>query len=232
MPAVSPRSRLARNAMLNLLGQGAPALVGLLAMPVIANGLGKERLGLLGLGWVVLGYFSLLDLGMGRAAARFIAEAISHDDHDAIPGIAWSAVVIQCGIGALGGLVMASAAPGLATLLHVSPGLRGESIGTFRVLALAIPVVLVSASFRGVLEAARRFDLVQAVAVPGSALNFLIPLVGTLAGLSFSAIIWLLVAGRTVTAVAFFLLSTRLFPGLVRAVTVTRTVIRRLLSFG
>src|SRR6185295_11313885 len=95
-----------------------------------------------------------------------------------------------------------------------------------------IPIVLVSASFRGVLEAARRFDLVNAVAVPGSALNFFIPLAGTLTGISFSGIIWLLVAGRTLTALTFFLLSARLFPELRRRVSVTRAVVRRLLPFG
>jgi O-antigen/teichoic acid export membrane protein len=116
-------------------------------------------------------------------------------------------------------------------MLHVKEGLRTEAIQTFRILALAIPVTLISASFRGVLEAARRFDLVTLVTIPGSTLNFLVPLVGVWAGLAFGSIIWLLVAGRMVTLVAFLILGIRLFPALAQP-RATRNAFRTLLPFG
>lgn len=63
---------LARNAVLNLFGMTLPLLVAIVAIPFVARGLGAERFGLLALAWVVLGYFPLFDLGLGRATAKYI----------------------------------------------------------------------------------------------------------------------------------------------------------------
>jgi len=61
---------LARNTLLNLLGQAVPLLVGVLTIPFIVHGLGTERFGLLSLAWVILGYFTIFDLGLGRATTK------------------------------------------------------------------------------------------------------------------------------------------------------------------
>lgn len=63
---------IARNTLLNLLGQGIPMLVGLVALPVVARGLGPDRLGFLSLAWTLASYFTLFDLGLGRATTRYV----------------------------------------------------------------------------------------------------------------------------------------------------------------
>jgi hypothetical protein len=67
---------LARNTLLNLAGQVIPLLIGLATIPYIVRGLGTERFGVLAIAWVVLGYFSLFDLGLGRAKTKFVAECL------------------------------------------------------------------------------------------------------------------------------------------------------------
>ncbi len=228
-----PGRMIARNTLLNLLGQGLPVLVGLVAMPAIVRGLGTERLGLLGLGWVVLGYFAILDLGMGRAATRFAAEALGRGAREEIAGILWSAIAVQAVLGLAGAGILATAAPVLAQrVLHVAPALANEAISTFRILAVAVPVVLVSASFRGGLEADRRFDLVNLVSAPGGALNFLIPLTGVLAGWQFTTILWWLVVARAGTMLAYLVLCVGRFPELRGRPRPTRAALRNLAGFG
>jgi len=46
---------LARNTLLNLIGQAVPLLVGVVTVPFIIRGLGTERFGLLSLAWVIWG---------------------------------------------------------------------------------------------------------------------------------------------------------------------------------
>jgi len=53
---------LARNAIMNLLGQSAPIVVAVLAIPILIKSLGTDRFGILTLAWVVVGYFSLFDV--------------------------------------------------------------------------------------------------------------------------------------------------------------------------
>jgi O-antigen/teichoic acid export membrane protein len=38
--------------------------------------LGVERFGLLSIAWVVLEYFVIFDCGLGRASAKYVAEAL------------------------------------------------------------------------------------------------------------------------------------------------------------
>jgi len=71
---------LARNTLLNFIGQILPLIVGVVTIPFVIQGLGTERFGLLSLAWVVLGYFAIFDLGLGRATTKFVAEALGRGD--------------------------------------------------------------------------------------------------------------------------------------------------------
>ena len=162
---------LVRNTFLNFLGQVVPLLVGVVTIPFIVQGLGTERFGLLSLAWVVLSYFTIFDLGLGRATTKFVAEVLGKCEEEQIPQIVWTAITIQAILGLLGALVLISITPILMEhILNIPPDLIKEAKATFYLLALSVPVVLVS--FRGVLEASQRFDLVNAVKIPTSALTF------------------------------------------------------------
>src|SRR5215207_2112075 len=75
------RRSLRRNAVTNLIGQAVPLLVALLALPVLARSLGADRFGVLSLAWAILGYFSMFDLGLGRAVTKLVAEKIGQEQH-------------------------------------------------------------------------------------------------------------------------------------------------------
>src|SRR5438874_13809856 len=94
--------KLARNTILNLLGQGLPLIVGVLTTPRIVHGLGPERYGVLATALVVLGYFGLFDLGLGRAATRVVASALGAGRDEDVPAIAWTAGMVLAGLGLVG----------------------------------------------------------------------------------------------------------------------------------
>ena len=47
-----------------------PTLAGVVAIPRLVHSLGVDRFGLLSLAWIIVGYFSLFDMGMGRALTK------------------------------------------------------------------------------------------------------------------------------------------------------------------
>ena len=69
---------LARNTFWNLLGQGAPLAAAVIAFPPLIRGLGIDRYGVLSLVWTLIGYFSFLDLGLGRALTKLVAERLGN----------------------------------------------------------------------------------------------------------------------------------------------------------
>src|SRR5438309_8032411 len=117
--------RVARHTAYNILGQALPLVVGLAAIPITTRSLGDARFGLLALMWAIIGYFSLLDLGLGRATTKFVAEALAREDARGARQVAGFTAAGQTALGIVGGAVLASIAPWVVTnLLRVPAGLR------------------------------------------------------------------------------------------------------------
>lgn len=81
-PQLTSSSLLARNATLNLFGEGWTFLVLLVAMPKLVSYLGEISFGLFSLAWVVIGYLSFLDIGVNRAATKFVSEHLVGQEED------------------------------------------------------------------------------------------------------------------------------------------------------
>jgi O-antigen/teichoic acid export membrane protein len=225
-------SLLARNTLINLVGQAAPLLVAVITIPFIVRDLGTERFGLLSMAWVVLGYFTIFDLGLGRATTKYVAEALGKGEGDQIPQIIWTAVTFQAILGFVGALALFVITDFLVgRVLNIPPQLLGEAKDTFHLLAFSIPVVLVSSSFSGVMEAAQRFDLVNAVKIPSSILTYLLPLVGLSLGLGLPGIVALILLARTVTLVAFVVMNLSIIPKL-RKYSVSFNLFLQLFAYG
>ena len=226
-------SLLARNTLINLIGQALPLVVAVVTMPFVVRGLGLERFGILALAWAVLGYFNIFDLGLGRAATKFVAEALGRDEQERVPAIVWTTVSVQAAFGVVGGLILAGITPLLVELiLNIPQELVVEARLSFYLLALSFPMVLISSSFRGALEAAQRFDLVNAVRAPFSALNFLSPLVGVLLGWDLPGIVVLLVISRVLSLIILYWLCIHVFPSLKGMFRFHRAELRALAGFS
>jgi len=223
---------LAHNMLLNLIGQGLPLLVGVVSVPFIIRGLGTDRFGLLSLAWVVLGYFAIFDLGLGRATTKFVAEALGKGEEKEIPRIAWTSVTVQALFGLLGSIVLIALTPLLVgRILNVPPELIGEAKVMFYILAPSVPVVLISSSFQGILEAFQRFDLVNAVKIPSSMLTFLLPLLGLYFEFRLPGIVALTLLARIGALLAYTMLDFRIMPQLIKY-SGSLSLFPHLFSFG
>jgi O-antigen/teichoic acid export membrane protein len=206
---------IARNTLINFIGQVVPLVIGIIAIPYVVRGLGTDRFGLLSLAWVVLGYFTIFDLGLGRATTKYVAEALGKGEVDQVHCLLWTAVIAQLILSVVGGLVLVGVTPLLVErAFNIPPGLVDEAKLTFYLLALGIPVILVSSSFSGVLEAAQRFDLLNSVRTPSSACNFLIPLIVLISEIKLPGIVLLILGARFMALLVLIALSLRVFPAL------------------
>lgn len=229
----TPGARLGRNAGLNVLGQILPAAAGLLTVPYIIHGLGLARFGVLTLAWVVLAYLGLFDFGLGRATIRFVAEALGRGDEAALPGILWTSLLVQIALGCAGTALVALATPALVEhVVKVPAELVPETRRVFYLLALSIPVLLCSASLKGVLEASSRFDLSNLVRAGSGTGLFIVPALGVALRLDLSGIMILLLAFLVATTVAYLALCQYVHPSLLRNLRVERNRLRALFTFG
>ena len=226
---VAPRSN-ARNILFSLAGAGAPAVLALFAIPRIASTLGTERFGILALAWTVIGYATFLHLGLGRAVARDTAEA--GEGGEALRATVWTAMLMTLTMGTAGGALLFLFAPSLVALLKVPPVLVAEATTAMRVLACAVPFTVSMPVLSGVLEARRRFDLVNAVVVPSSVATYLGPVVALLLVSGLVPLVAVLSAGRVVAWLGYLALCLYEAPELRARPVFRREVARPLLHFG
>jgi O-antigen/teichoic acid export membrane protein len=225
---------LTRNTLLNLAGQGGPLLIAAAAIPFIIRGLGMERFGILSIIWLAPEYFAFIDLGLGRATIKYVAEALGSGDQQRMSRVVWTAVTLQVFLGLLGALGLISIA-GLLTqyVLNIPLDLQSESKTAFYLLALSIPLVLVTSSLSAVLAAAQRFDLVNSVSASFNVANLVLTLVGVVyLDWYLTQIVAMLVLSRFLALIVNYILCLRAFPSLTRPPSFRFVELRTLLAFG
>jgi O-antigen/teichoic acid export membrane protein len=206
---------LIRNIAWNLFGHGAPLLIALLAIPLLIEGLGTERFGVLVLAWMVVGYFTLFDLGIGRATTKYTSEYLAKKAYPELNRLIWTSLWTLFAIGIAGAVIIYSLAPYLVTrVLAIPSTIQREAIGAFGLLAFSLPVVVGTSAARGILEAQSRFGTVNAIAIPAGIANYLLPLAAVHMTDDLSLVVLFLVAGRTVTWILFLYLSLNSLAGL------------------
>jgi O-antigen/teichoic acid export membrane protein len=206
---------VAKNTVINLLGQVLPLLVGIVTIPLLIKGLGTERFGVLTLAWMVIGYFSLFDLGLGRALTQIIAQRLGKEEASELPGLVWTALAIMAVMGVMGGGIAGALSPFLiAKVFKMPEQLRPETLQAFYILTASIPIVILSSGFVGILSAYQRFDLLNAVRIPLGLTNYIVPLLVLPFSTSLVPITLLLAICRLASCVAQYWLCLRVMPSL------------------
>ena len=126
--ALTSGRRLARGVMWNLVGQVAPILAGVVALPVLLRFLGVDRLGVITLSWMVIGYFNVFDLGLGRAITKLIAEKLGAGGEGELRALAGTGLLLMGAMGLVGTVSVGLGTHWLVRSgLHIPPTLQYET---------------------------------------------------------------------------------------------------------
>jgi O-antigen/teichoic acid export membrane protein len=226
--------KLSRNILWNSAGIALPLIVGVIVMPRIVAGLGIERFGVLSVIWMMIGYFSVFDLGLGRTLTKLVADRLAGGDRHEIPRLVSTTLVMVLVSGCVLGIAIAACAGWIArSLLHASVEQSIDTTVAIIWLAGSMPFVLAATALFGLLEAFQSFALISIVRLPIGILTFVAPLAVLPFSKRLGVITAVLGAIRVLTAAALLMLSYRVLPDL-RGQTFGfyRQLMRPLLTFG
>ena len=233
VPHLTSGRLLARNTTLSIVGLALPMAAGLVAIPPLVRLLGVDRFGVLSLAWIVIGYFSLFDLGLGRALTKLVADKLAINDEQSIPPLVWTSLLLLLLLGVAGGMVTLSLSPWLVhSALKIPAGLQAETLYTFELLSSSIPIVTVTSGLRGILEAQQRFGILTFIRVPTSVFYFAGPLLVLPFSQSLIAVIAVLIFGRVIACVAHLVACLQSLPALRNNVAFQRADVLPLVQFG
>ena len=166
--------RLINSLIWNFSGQILPLLAALICIPILVEQLGNERFGFLAIAWVVIGYFSLFDFGLGRAITFIVAmRSAEKQDSNKIVNTALK-FLFYISLCVLLLFILASDLI-VQNILTVSVDLKDEASSAIKVLSLGLPFVILSIGLRGILEAHQLFKRISFVTIPSGILLFVFP---------------------------------------------------------
>jgi O-antigen/teichoic acid export membrane protein len=223
---------VARNSSYNLLAGVIPLIVSFVTVPVYIRLVGLDRYGVLSIAWLLLGYFGLFDLGLGRATSFRIAAL-----HRAAPGARantfWAALFVNIAMGVLGGAILWGAAElFFSSFLKVKESLRPEILSAVPYLALTVPVATLAGILSGAMQGRQKFFEVNAISVTSTIVFQLLPL--ALAWAYGPNLVRILIAALAARLLSVIALGWLCYRDLLRgnAIRILRNEVRLLLGYG
>ena len=173
--------------VVNVLSSVLPLLVAFFSVPLLIKGAGVERFSLLTIVWMVVGYFSLLDMGLGRALTQRVSMQIGLNKTGFLYKLVLKSVVIVFLLTSFGGVCIWFISDLIAyNYFDVSEELKKEVEWGVRWVALTIPFAVLTTVLLGVLEGMQYFFWIAIIRTPLSILVVLSPLLSILISVDFS----------------------------------------------
>jgi len=234
MPGSGNLRVVAKNTAYNFFTQVFVIAVSFLSFPILVRKLSADGFGLLSLIWIVVGYFSLLDLGVSRAITKYVAEALAAGDRPLIRRICWTSLSLSAIVGAVVGLaLLAAIGPVISGVFHIPAAMAGEAYASLVIAAFGIPLMLANGMIRGIQSAYQRFDMVNAFQAVMGLAQWLGSVAIVLMGGGVFHVVLLTVVIRVVAAAAGVWLLRSLDEGIFTGIRLwDGHLAKRLLSFG
>ncbi|MGF7136541.1 O-antigen/teichoic acid export membrane protein [Paraburkholderia sp. EB58] len=167
---------LLKNVAINFTGLILPVFVSLVTVPAYIHGMGVDRYGVINLVWALIGYFSVLDLGISTATENHIAKA-RHSTDGTIQRIFWSAFFLNVATGLIGAaLIWVGAYVYIEHIAAIEPVFQHEVLKALPWIAIAVPVANMSWVFSGAINGMEKFTLFNVNQTIGTFLFQLLPL--------------------------------------------------------
>lgn len=199
---------IAKSIFYNIGGQVLPVIAASFCIPVLIHVIGTDRFGLLTIAWMVVGYFNLFDLGLGRALTKLTSDRLGSGRSNEVPELVSHGLSLMLVLGMMGAVFVGLLSEKITLLLHTPTNYASEARNSFILLAASIPAVILATGLRGILEAYQRFDITNVIRTPLGLWTF----IGPLCALPFTHrldwIVAFLVAGRLASTL-FFLYYTK-----------------------
>lgn len=170
------RKDSAKNSLFSLLSLLFPVILGLVFIPYFIHAFGSERFSFLSLIWAFFGYFSFLDLGIGRTLTKIIAFEKSKTQQEPSFSFIVSAQYIIFVLSLIFSIAVFFSAPTIIyNFLKISPEYHMEFISSIEVVAFGIPFVTLMSLNRSILEGFHDFFYANLLQVFVGILLFVMP---------------------------------------------------------
>lgn len=213
---LTPVAVLVRNSFLTLATEAWILVSLVVAMPMLVKCLGENAFGLFSLAWVVIGYMAILDLGVSRAATKYISEHLAQSQFATAEQIVRSSIIINLVLGIVGAAGILIFSPFLAQrVLKIPSALIGQANLVLVAIAISGPVLLTQAACRGVLTSLQSFGWINSINGIATGLQWFVAYLLAWKGYGVGIVVLATVVVRMAATLIYLGVLVRLVPGII-----------------
>ena len=168
---------LARNTFLNLASQIIPIIIGIISVPLIIKELGIERFGILSIIFTLVSYFTVFDLGLGKATTKFTAELLENDSKNRLLETTSTLLFLSILLGIISSITLITITPLIIEYIKIPFALISETKSSIYIIAIIIPLIIVSTILKSILEGGQYFGTSSIIKSITNSFTFLIPVI-------------------------------------------------------
>lgn len=222
-----------KNILFNFAGQFFLLFLSLITTPIIIGFLGTDLFGVLSIVTVVLGYFSLLDLGMGLSVVKYISEYSAKGDKRGIEKIIGTALTFYTVVGFIGGVLIFTLTHLIVSrFLQIPPEIIPTVISVFYISALGFFVNMVLTVFTSIPNAMQRMDISNTRNIAVGSLNALGAIVLLFLGYGLVEIVVLNIIVSVLVTIVLFLDIKKILPEVSLKLKFDREIFTKLFKFS
>jgi len=178
--------------LFSLMGFGFPLIVAIVTIPWLIHALGVENFGVLTLAWVLVGFAGVFDFGLGKSFTSEVAKRISLQQESALWQIFSFVLKVLLFLAVFVFFVFVVVAPEIVAMLSwqglsASPE-QIHAVGTF---LYAIPAVILTSVFVGLLEGIGAVKGLNAIRLVSNSFVFIAPM---LAWYFTASLVWVMLS--------------------------------------
>jgi O-antigen/teichoic acid export membrane protein len=227
------RRRLLTGTLSNFAGRFTTAGLWFVLTPFVLARLEPSGYALWVLMSAVASYGSLLELGIGGAVVKYVAEHVARGERDAAMKVISSSFLVYLGLGIATFAVSVAIAPALSHFLTLPAGDRSIAAWLVIVTGLYVGISIAFTPWTSLLRGLQRHDLANGVQVIGSLLLAAATVTALLVGWGVLGMVAMNVPVNIVMGLASAALCRRAAPDLIRAWRgVDLATLRRITSFS
>jgi O-antigen/teichoic acid export membrane protein len=225
--------RVLAGAVSNTVGKVMSAGIWFLLTPFVLSALGPSAYGL----WLLVGAFTtygaLLDLGIGGAVVKYVAEHVAREEWDEARSLIASAQWLYLGVAATVVTGSLLALPVFPSLVRIAPEDRSTVMWLLALTGVQVGITIALTPARSVLQGLQRYDLCNALSVCGVLLGAAGTVAVLLAGQGVVAMVAVNIPVTIAAGIAGRWLTTRVAPPLdFRWRGANRAMVRKITAFS
>ncbi len=222
---------LLSNSLIVIIAKVFPMIVGIITIPLLITVLGNENFGTLALIWLILNYFSMFDLGIGRALIKELSVCIDLEDDRLFAETAWTGIIFITIMGFIASSLLYFFGEFLLNnVFENDSDLAGKSL---LYVSLAVPFTVSMTSFKSVLTATQKFKHISLIQSVNSLFNYTLPLIVIyFFGKNFILVVFSLILLKISTFIAYSATTLLTELSLIKWFHFNRIQFRKMIDFG